>query len=229
METREHDMEQRFVVFDGGSELRIYKAPLNQTARLINEFPNRKPTAYENRKDAKEAALAIINHDRTYRGSRRNILISTEGAATNDISELKERADKLARQIGVIQTEFRTGDVNTKIDDIGNVIKELRYDNDRLARENEGFKVSLTSLISAVEDSRFSDLSDTFQGVRDKMNAILETGRTGGAPTEAKTTARLAVVAEIVDAPQEGQAEDPAEEEPDRWSVPSGFQRTPGN
>ncbi len=45
-------MEQRFEVFDGGFEPRIYKAPLNQTARLINEFPNRKPVAYENLKDA---------------------------------------------------------------------------------------------------------------------------------------------------------------------------------
>ena len=67
-------MEQRSVVFDGGFEPRIYKAPLNQTARPINVFPNRKPTAFENLIDAKEAALAIINHDRTYRGSRRNIL-----------------------------------------------------------------------------------------------------------------------------------------------------------
>ncbi len=147
----------------------------------------------------------------------------------NDISELKKRAENLARQIGLIQTEFRIGDVNTKIDELGNVIKELRYDNDRLARENEGLKVSLTSLISAVEDSRFSDLSDTFQGVRDKMNAILETGRTGGAPTEAQTTARLAVVAEIAEAPKEGRAGTSAEKEPDRWNVPWGFQRTLGN
>ncbi len=147
----------------------------------------------------------------------------------NDISELKERADRLARQIGLVQTEIRTGDVNTQIDSIGDVVKELRYDNDRLARENEGLKASLTSLISAVEDSRFSDLSDTFQGVRDRMDAILETGRTGGAPTEAVTTARLAVVAEIVEAPKEGQAGASAEKEPDRWNVPSGAQRTPGN
>ncbi len=27
-------MEQRFVVFDGGAEPRIYRAPLNRTARL---------------------------------------------------------------------------------------------------------------------------------------------------------------------------------------------------
>ena len=46
-------MEQRFVVFDGGAEPRIYRTPLNQTARLINEFPNRKPVVYENLKDAK--------------------------------------------------------------------------------------------------------------------------------------------------------------------------------
>ncbi len=115
----------------------------------------------------------------------------------NDISELKKRAEKLARQIGLIQTEFRTGVVNTKIDDIGNVIKELRYDNDRLARENEGLNVSLTSLISAVEDSWFTDLPDTLQGVKDKMNAILETGRTSDVPAEATTTARVGVTADI--------------------------------
>ncbi len=147
----------------------------------------------------------------------------------HDISELKERADRLARQIGLIQTEFRTGEVNTQIDSIGDVVKDLRFDNDRLARENEGLKASLTSLISAVEDSRFSDLSDTFQGVTEKMNAILETDRVGGTPTEATTTARLAVVAEVVETPREGQAGATAEKEPDRWSVPSGAQRTPGN
>ena len=147
----------------------------------------------------------------------------------NDISELKERADKLARQIGLIQTEFRTGEVNTQIDSIGDVVKDLRFDNDRLARENEGLKASLTSLISAVEDSRFSDLSDTFQGVTEKMNAILETDRTDGTPTEATTTAHLAVVAEVVEAPEEGQARATAETESDRWNVPSGAQRTPGN
>ncbi len=134
----------------------------------------------------------------------------------NVTSELKERADKLARQIGLIQTEFHAGDVNTKIDDIGNTITELRYDNDHLARENEGLKVSLTSLISAVEDSPFSNLSA-------KMNAILEPGRTADAPTEADTTARLAVVAEIVEAPKENQAGTSAEKDPDRWNVSSGF------
>lgn len=147
----------------------------------------------------------------------------------NDISELKERADRLARQIGLIQTEFRTGEVNTQIDSIGDVVKDLRVDNDRLARENEGLKASLTSLISAVEDSRFSDLSDTFQGVTEKMNAILETDQTDGTPTEASTTARLAVVAEVAEAPEKGQAEATAEKEPDRWNVPSGAQRSPGS
>ena len=145
----------------------------------------------------------------------------------NDISELKKRAEKLARQIGLIQTEFRIDDVNTKIDELGNVIKDLRHDNDRLAGENEGLNVSLTSLISAVEDSWFSDLPDTFQGVKDKMNAILETGRTGGAPTEAKTAALSAVVTEIVEAPKDGQAGASAENEPDRRNVLSGVHPKP--
>ncbi len=140
----------------------------------------------------------------------------------NDLSELKERAEKLAQQIGLIQIEFRTGDVNTKIDELGNVIKELKYDNDRLARENEGLNVSLTSLISAVEDSWFSDLPDTFQGVKDKMNAILETGRASDVPAEARATARLGVMADIVAMPKEGRAEASAANGSDRPKIPSG-------
>ncbi len=72
-------MEQRFVVLNGGFEPRIYKARLNQTARLFNEFPNRKPVVYENLKDAKEAALAIINQ-----------LAPQNGELRKTISELTE-------------------------------------------------------------------------------------------------------------------------------------------
>ncbi len=88
------------------------------------------------------------------RGARKiETALSTGGIAMNDLSELKERAEKLAQQIGLFQIEFRTGDVNTSIDDIGNVLKKLRHENNRLARENEELKVSLTSLISSVEDT----------------------------------------------------------------------------
>ncbi len=55
-------MEQRFSVLDEGAEPRIYKVPIYQTARLINEFPFRKVEIFETLSDAKEAALAIISH-----------------------------------------------------------------------------------------------------------------------------------------------------------------------
>ncbi len=140
----------------------------------------------------------------------------------NDISELKKRADKVARQIGLIQTEIRIGDVNTKIDELGNVIKELRYDNDRLARENEGLNVSLTSLISAVEDSRLSELPVSFQGVGKKLDAILETGRASDVPAEARATARLG---DIVAMPKEGRAEASAANGSDKPEISSGLRR----
>ena len=63
METREHDMEQRFAIFDEGARSRIYKVPICQTARLINEFPFRKMEIFETLNDAKEAALAIDSHE----------------------------------------------------------------------------------------------------------------------------------------------------------------------
>ena len=89
-------MEHRFVVFDGESEPRIYKVPLNKTARLINEFQNRKPAVFETLKDAKEAALAIV--DRAEEKGRPNIgMFAARPASCNEeprksLSELTEDA-----------------------------------------------------------------------------------------------------------------------------------------
>lgn len=147
----------------------------------------------------------------------------------NEIGELKQRAEKLARQIGMVETELRTIDIESKIDDIKNEIKRLRDNNDHLLRENEDLKSSLNSLISSVEASRLSILHDTIQVVRNKMDAILDFGRADSDATDSKTSARLAVVADVVTAPREGQTVPSAAKEPDRWKVPSGTQRTPGS
>ncbi len=58
-------MEQRFVVFDDGSGPKIYKIPVHRTARLVNEFPNRKVQVFETLNAAKEVALAIVDHAET--------------------------------------------------------------------------------------------------------------------------------------------------------------------
>ncbi len=54
-------MEQRFAVFTEGAKPKIYKLPVNQTARLINEIPGKKVEVFETLNDAKEAALAIVS------------------------------------------------------------------------------------------------------------------------------------------------------------------------
>ena len=61
-DTGAHSMEQRFSVIDEGAKPRIYKVPVYQTARLINEFPLRQMEIFETLDDAKEAAFAIIGH-----------------------------------------------------------------------------------------------------------------------------------------------------------------------
>ncbi len=147
----------------------------------------------------------------------------------SDIGELKERADKLVRQIGLIQTELRTVDIDTKIDDIKDEIEKLRDKNDLLLRENDELKLSLKGLIASVEDSQLSDLPETFRDVRSKMDAVLDSGRVGGAATEATSSARLAVVADVVTASQEVEAGPSAANKPDRWKVPTGAQRNPGS
>jgi hypothetical protein len=54
-------MNQRFAVLTEGSKPKIYKLPVNQTARLINEIPDRKVDIFETLNGAREAALTLVN------------------------------------------------------------------------------------------------------------------------------------------------------------------------
>jgi hypothetical protein len=53
-------MEQRFAVFFEGAKPKIYKLPLNKTARLINEIPGWKVEIFESLNDAREAVLTLL-------------------------------------------------------------------------------------------------------------------------------------------------------------------------
>jgi hypothetical protein len=53
-------MDQRFAVLAEGVKPKIYKLPVNQTARLINQIPGRKVEVFETLNDAREAALALV-------------------------------------------------------------------------------------------------------------------------------------------------------------------------
>ena len=145
----------------------------------------------------------------------------------NDFSELKEHAARLTRQIGLIRTGLGIDDIKKKAEAIEREIRELRDDNNRLNRENEELQGSLKSLISSVENTRLSELPGSFQGVGNKLDAILEMGRASDAPAEARTTARLGVVADVVVMPKEGRAEATAAKEPDKPEIPSGLRRGP--
>ncbi len=54
-------MEYRFFIIAKGSDPKIYKIPVCQTARLISEYTGQKFTIYETLHDAKQAALVIAN------------------------------------------------------------------------------------------------------------------------------------------------------------------------
>ena len=53
-------MEQRFAVIAEGAKPKIYKLPVNKTARLINENPGRKVEIFETLNDAKEEVLTLL-------------------------------------------------------------------------------------------------------------------------------------------------------------------------
>lgn len=53
-------MNDRFAVFNEGSKPKIFKVPIGQTARLVNQYPDRKVEIFETLGSAKEAALALM-------------------------------------------------------------------------------------------------------------------------------------------------------------------------
>ncbi len=54
-------MSHRFAVLNEGSKPKIFKFPIGQTARLKNQYPDRKVEIFETLGSAKEAALALMD------------------------------------------------------------------------------------------------------------------------------------------------------------------------
>ena len=87
-------MKRRFALLDEGTKPRIYKVPVNQTARLVNEFPFRKVEIFEALSEAKDAALAIAGRARAT-GKPKTSLFATrptdaDEELRNILSELTE-------------------------------------------------------------------------------------------------------------------------------------------
>ncbi len=69
--------------------------PVNQTARLVNEFPFRKVEIFESFSEAKEAALAIAGRARAA-GKHKNSLFATRPTAADE--ELRNRLSELTEE-----------------------------------------------------------------------------------------------------------------------------------
>jgi len=59
-------VEYRYVIFEEWLGPKIFKILSHQTARLRNEYVDRKPQIFETLSEAKKAALAIIERDVTH-------------------------------------------------------------------------------------------------------------------------------------------------------------------
>ena len=69
--------------------------PVNQTARLVNEFPFRKVEIFESFSEAKEAALAIAGRARAA-GKPKTSLFATRSTAADE--ELRNRLSELTEE-----------------------------------------------------------------------------------------------------------------------------------
>ena len=85
-------MEYRYVMFERGSEPQIYKVPLNKTARLVNEYPDRKVTLFETLNEATAAALACM--DRTQADAKPEVALFQTGPSPES-EALRKRFSEL--------------------------------------------------------------------------------------------------------------------------------------
>jgi hypothetical protein len=80
-------MEQRFALLAEGATPKIYKLPINQTARLINEVPGRRVEVFETLNDAREAALTLVESAEA--NARPSISILSNGSDSKNEELLK--------------------------------------------------------------------------------------------------------------------------------------------
>ncbi len=91
-------MDQRYVLFEEFVGPRIYKIPINQTARVINDYPDCKVEIFETLAAAKGAALTIV--ERAWQGPKRSLMDFTGRSKPQNvelrrtISELNEHTVK---------------------------------------------------------------------------------------------------------------------------------------
>ncbi len=77
-------MKQRYAVLAEGEQPKIYKVPLNKTARVINEFPFRHVEICKSLNDAKEEAWAIAERFEMRPPSQNEELRNTLSQLTED-------------------------------------------------------------------------------------------------------------------------------------------------
>jgi hypothetical protein len=85
-------MEHRFVLFETGHQPEIYKVPLNRTARLVNQYPDRKVAVFETLKEATAAALAVIGRAEAQARSRISVFATQ---ASPESEALRRRFSEL--------------------------------------------------------------------------------------------------------------------------------------
>ncbi len=85
-------MEYRFVLLETGPRPEIFKVQLNMTARLVNQYPDRRVAIFETLKDATMAALALIARAEVQ--SRTGTLTFATGHAP-EITALRRRFSEL--------------------------------------------------------------------------------------------------------------------------------------
>ncbi len=77
-------MKQRYAVFAEGEQPKIYKVPLNKTARVINEFPLQQVEVFETLSAAKLAAWTLAESFEMRLQSQNEELRSTLSQLTED-------------------------------------------------------------------------------------------------------------------------------------------------
>jgi len=108
--------------------------------------------------------------------------------------ELKTRVDALTKQLGQLSEGFSSAELKRKTERLHEQVANLRAENERISRDNETLRATLTNLVSSIEDSGLSDLLDSLQVAHREIDVVLQERERSGILGDLQSKGRLSVV-----------------------------------
>lgn len=112
----------------------------------------------------------------------------------SNTDELKARVDALTKQLGHLTAGSGSSELKRKIERVRDQVEELRAENERVSRDNEALRTTLTNLVSSIEGSALSDLLDGLKMANREIDVVLRESARSSVLSDLQGKGRLSVV-----------------------------------